>query len=68
MREWLRRAARVLGLALLGWVGLSVLLVLMFRVVPVGGSMVMVERKVEAWLAGESLDIRQQWRPWSQLS
>lgn len=68
MREWLRRAARVLGLALLGWVGLSVLLVLMFRVVPVAGSMVMVERKVEAWLAGESLDIRQQWRPWSQLS
>ncbi|MFM9270635.1 monofunctional biosynthetic peptidoglycan transglycosylase [Halomonas elongata] len=68
MREWLRRAARVLGLALLGWVGLSVLLVLMFRVVPVAGSMVMVERKVEAWLAGESLDIRQHWRPWSQLS
>ncbi|MDT8895277.1 monofunctional biosynthetic peptidoglycan transglycosylase [Halomonas sp. I1] len=68
MREWLRRAARVLGLALLGWVGLSVLLVLMFRVVPVGGSMVMVERKVEAWLAGETLDIRQQWRPWARLS
>ncbi|WP_275287845.1 monofunctional biosynthetic peptidoglycan transglycosylase [Halomonas elongata] len=68
MREWLRRAARVLGLALLGWVGLSVLLVLMFRVVPVAGSMVMVERKVEAWLAGDTLDIRQQWRPWSQLS
>ncbi|MDR5860589.1 monofunctional biosynthetic peptidoglycan transglycosylase [Halomonas eurihalina] len=68
MREWLRRVARVLGLALLGWVGLSVLLVLMFRVVPVAGSMVMVERKVEAWLAGESLDIRQQWRPWSQLA
>ena len=68
MRGWLRRLARVLGLALLGWVGISVLLVLMFRVIPVGGSMVMIERKMEAWLAGESLDIRQQWRPWPALS
>ncbi|GED21366.1 monofunctional biosynthetic peptidoglycan transglycosylase [Halomonas halmophila] len=68
MRGWLRRLARVLGLALLGWVGISVLLVLMFRVIPVGGSMVMIERKIEAWLAGESLDIRQEWRPWAALS
>ncbi|MBB3191256.1 monofunctional biosynthetic peptidoglycan transglycosylase [Halomonas cerina] len=68
MRSWRRRAARVLGLALLGWVGLSVLLVLMFRVVPVSGSMVMLERKVQAWRAGESLEIRQAWRPWSQLA
>lgn len=68
MRNWGRRAARFLGLALLGWVGLSVLLVLMLRVVPLGGSMVMFERKVEAWRAGESLDIRQDWRPWDALS
>ena len=68
MRNWGRRAARVLGLALLGWVGLSVLLVLMLRVVPLGGSMVMLERKVEAWRAGEALEIRQDWRPWEALS
>ncbi|MCW4149419.1 monofunctional biosynthetic peptidoglycan transglycosylase [Halomonas sp. 18H] len=68
MRAWLRRLARFLGLALLGWVGLSILLVLMFRVVPVGGSMVMAERKLEAWLAGESLEIQHQWRAWPALA
>ncbi|MDR5868577.1 monofunctional biosynthetic peptidoglycan transglycosylase [Halomonas koreensis] len=67
MGKGLRWLARALGLALLGWVGLSVLLVLMFRVVPVGGSMVMFERKVEAWRDGEPLDIRQHWRPWVAL-
>ncbi|MBB3142856.1 monofunctional biosynthetic peptidoglycan transglycosylase [Halomonas organivorans] len=68
MRKGLGWLARALGLALLGWIGLSVLAVLMFRVVPVGGSMVMLERKVEAWSAGESLDIRQDWRPWAELA
>ncbi|MFG6176655.1 monofunctional biosynthetic peptidoglycan transglycosylase [Halomonas sp. THAF12] len=68
MRKGLGWLVRALGLALLGWIGLSVLAVLMFRVVPVGGSMVMLERKVEAWSAGESLDIRQDWRPWAELA
>ncbi|RAR63339.1 MULTISPECIES: monofunctional biosynthetic peptidoglycan transglycosylase [Halomonadaceae] len=68
MPRWVRRTARVLGFALVGWVGLSVLLVLMFRVVPVFGSMVMVERKLESWASGESIDIDQQWRPWAELS
>ncbi|ATJ81771.1 monofunctional biosynthetic peptidoglycan transglycosylase [Halomonas beimenensis] len=67
MRRGLRWLARALGLALLGWVGLTVLLVLMFRVVPVGGSMVMLERKVEAWRDGRSLEIRHDWRPWREL-
>ena len=68
MPEWVRRTARVLGFALLGWVGLSILLVLLFRVVPVFGSMVMVERKLESWVSGEPIDIEQQWRPWPELS
>ncbi|MCK2184857.1 monofunctional biosynthetic peptidoglycan transglycosylase [Halomonas getboli] len=68
MRKGWRWLARALGLALLGGIGLSVLAVLMLRVVPVGGSMVMLERKVEAWRDGESLDIRQDWRPWDQLA
>ncbi|KGE77387.1 monofunctional biosynthetic peptidoglycan transglycosylase [Halomonas salina] len=67
MRNGWRWLARALGLALLGGIGLSVLAVLMFRVVPVGGSMVMLERKVQAWRDGDPLEIRQDWRPWSQL-
>ncbi|PSJ23202.1 monofunctional biosynthetic peptidoglycan transglycosylase [Halomonas sp. ND22Bw] len=67
MRNGWRWLARALGLALLGGIGLSVLAVLMFRVVPVGGSMVMLERKVQAWRDGDALEIRQDWRPWSQL-
>lgn len=63
--RWL---ARGLGLALLGGIGLSVLAVLMFRVVPVGGSMVMLERKVQAWRDGDALEIRQDWRPWGELA
>lgn len=68
MQGWRRQAARVLALVLLGWVGLSVLLVLMFRVVPVDGSMVMIERRVQAWRADEPLTIRQVWRPWHKLA
>ncbi len=67
MRKGWRWLARALGLALLGWIGLSVLVVLMFRVVPVGGSMVMLERKVQAWRDGASLEIRQEWRAWDEL-
>ncbi|WP_136249224.1 monofunctional biosynthetic peptidoglycan transglycosylase [Halomonas borealis] len=68
MRKGWRWLARVLWLALLGWVGLSVLVVLMLRVIPVGGSMVMLERKVQAWRADEPLDLRHDWRPWDQLA
>lgn len=59
---------RMLWRAALGFVVLSLLLVLLLRVVPVLGSMVMVERKVQAWLAGESLVLRHQWQPWERLA
>lgn len=68
MREWRQRAWRVLWRTLLGFVVCSLVLVLLLRVVPVFGSMVMVERKVQSWIAGESLDIRHQWQPWQRLS
>lgn len=68
MREWRQRAWRVLWRTLLGFVVCSLVLVLVLRVVPVFGSMVMVERKVQSWVAGESLDIRHQWQPWQRLS
>ncbi|WP_444678307.1 monofunctional biosynthetic peptidoglycan transglycosylase [Halomonas sp. E19] len=50
------------------FVVLSVMLVLLLRHVPAVGSMVMVERKLQATLAGESLTIQHQWRPWEELS
>lgn len=68
MREWRQRAWRVLWRTLLGFVVASLVLVLLLRVVPVFGSMVMVERKVQTWIAGESLDFRHQWQPWQRLS
>jgi len=67
-QDWLRRGLRFLLFVILGFVGLSVLLVLVFRVVPVFGSMVMLERKVESWVSGEPITIQQQWRPWGALS
>ncbi|MCK2041571.1 monofunctional biosynthetic peptidoglycan transglycosylase [Chromohalobacter sp. TMW 2.2308] len=67
-RDWLRRGLRFLLFVILGFVGLSVLLVLVFRVVPVFGSTVMLERKIESWVSGEPISIHQQWRPWASLS
>ncbi|MFY0992540.1 monofunctional biosynthetic peptidoglycan transglycosylase [Halomonas sp. C05BenzN] len=63
-----RRAGRLLALVLLGFVGLSLLLVLLLRVVPVFGSMVMVERKVQSWIAREPIRIEHQWRARDALS
>lgn len=67
-RDWRRRALRVTLMAVGGFIAASLLLVLVFRVVPVFGSMVMVERKVESWIAGEPIDIQQHWRPWGELA
>lgn len=67
-RVSLRGVLRVLSYAVLGFVALSILLVLLFRVVPVFGSMVMVERKIESWVTREPIDIAHQWRPWNELS
>ncbi|TDO09878.1 MULTISPECIES: monofunctional biosynthetic peptidoglycan transglycosylase [Halomonas] len=68
MTGWRRRTWRIVWRSLLGFVVGSLVLVLLFRVVPVFGSMVMVERKVQSWIAGETLDIRHQWQPWPRLS
>ena len=68
IRFLLYRMLRWAALAGAAFLILSLLLVLLFRHVPVYGSMVMLERKVEAWLAGETLPIQRQWRPWDELS
>lgn len=67
-RLTLRGALRVLLYALLGFIGVSVLLVLLFRVVPIFGSMVMVERKIESWVVREPMRIEHQWRAWGDLA
>ncbi|MGQ4878841.1 monofunctional biosynthetic peptidoglycan transglycosylase [Billgrantia sp. LNSP4103-1] len=64
----LRRALRWAALAGAAFVVLSILAVMLLRHVPVYGSMVMLERKVEAWAGGETLPVQHQWRPWSELS
>ncbi|KAA0017478.1 monofunctional biosynthetic peptidoglycan transglycosylase [Salinicola corii] len=65
---WPRTFLRYLVIAIAAFVGLSVLFALVFRFVPVFGSMVMVERKVSSWFHGDNLTIEQQWEPWSRLS
>lgn len=65
---WPRTLLRYLLIAVLGFAAASVVLVVVLRVVPVFGSMVMVERKVQSWVAGEALDIRHDWTPWGQLA
>ncbi|RCV88458.1 monofunctional biosynthetic peptidoglycan transglycosylase [Billgrantia montanilacus] len=68
IRAALFRVLRWAALVGAAFVVLSLVLVLMMRYVPAYGSMVMLERKVEAWLSGESLPIQHQWRPWGELS
>lgn len=67
-QDWLRRASRYLLIAIAGFVIVSVFWVLLLRVVPVFGSMIMIERKMQSWASGESLEIQQQWVSWSGLS
>ncbi|RDB43571.1 monofunctional biosynthetic peptidoglycan transglycosylase [Halomonas sp. DQ26W] len=68
IRAVLFRVLRWAALVGVAFVVLSLVLVLMMRYVPAYGSMVMLERKIEAWLSGESLPIQHQWRPWEELS
>ncbi|MGH8435756.1 MAG: monofunctional biosynthetic peptidoglycan transglycosylase [Pseudomonas sp.] len=45
----------------------SALLVLLFRWVPPPGTALMVERKLESWIDGKPIDLKRDWRPWSEL-
>lgn len=62
-RRLLRRLTKILFRCLLA----SALLVLVLRWLPPPGSMLMVERKLESWLAGQPIDLQRQWRPWAEL-
>lgn len=53
---------------LLCWLAaLSVLLVLVLRWVPPPFTALMIERKLESWHTGESIDLQRHWRPWGEL-
>lgn len=66
-RVWLQRWMWRLLLLVLGLMALSVAMVLVFRWVPPPGTTLMVERKIEAWRAGETLELQRQWEPWQDL-
>ncbi|MGO1626768.1 MAG: monofunctional biosynthetic peptidoglycan transglycosylase [Halomonadaceae bacterium] len=65
MAAW---AWRLLWRGVLAFVLLSIALVLLFRVVPLPGSMVMVERKVQSWVASDPLRIDYRWRSAGNLA
>lgn len=64
----LRSVLRRLCKALLGFVALSIVLVVIFRFVPPPGSMLMVERKIESWIDGEPIDLQRSWRAWDDIA
>ncbi|MDN6179503.1 MAG: monofunctional biosynthetic peptidoglycan transglycosylase [Halomonas subglaciescola] len=59
---------RLVWRGVLAFVLLSVALVLLFRVVPLPGSMIMVERKVHSWVTSEPLRLDYQWRSGEALA
>ena len=63
LRRWLRRLLWLIA----GLLAFSVVLVLVLRWVPPPGTALMVERKIEAWRAGDSLDLKREWQPWERL-
>lgn len=63
LRALLRRFTK----SLLWLAALSVLLVLVLRWVPPPFTALMVERKIESWTSGQSIDLQRAWRPWKEL-
>ena len=66
-RPMLRALLRRLTKLLLWLTALSVLLVLVLRWVPPPFTALMVERKIESWTSGASIDLQRNWRPWKEL-
>ncbi|HLD67569.1 MAG TPA: transglycosylase domain-containing protein, partial [Pseudomonas sp.] len=63
----LRTLFRRLLKALLWFAAGSAVLVLILRWVPLPGSALMVERKLESWIDGKPIDLKHSWRPWKEL-
>src|SRR3546814_3777319 len=63
----LRNLLLRLSILLLWLICLSALLVLLFRWVPPPFTALMIERKIESWRTGETIDLTRDWRPWKVL-
>lgn len=63
MRIWFRRLFKITLWFVVG----SVALVIVLRWLPLPGSMLMVERKIESWFDGEPIDLQHSWRSWDNL-
>lgn len=53
---------------LLWFAAISVVLVIIFRFVPPPGTALMVERKIESWSDGQSINLQRTWQPWDKIS
>ena len=67
-RGWGRRVLKALGWALGLFLGLNLLLVLVFRFIPVPSSGLMVQRRLEAWSGDKSYTARHRWVPLEEIS
>ena len=68
LRRFMRFLWRIVWRGVLAFILVSVALVLLFRVVPPPGSMVMVERKIQSWIHSEPIRLQHEWRGWESLS
>ena len=64
----LRLIFRRITQGLLWFAAGSVLLVLVFRVVPPPGTALMVERKVQSWFNGKPIDLQRDWQAWDEIA
>jgi monofunctional biosynthetic peptidoglycan transglycosylase len=68
LKGWIRRIGTWALRLGLGFLGLTGVLVLFFRFVPVPGSTLMLERRWTAWREGEPYASRHAWRPLEEIS
>ncbi len=67
-RGWGRRLLKALGWALGLFLGLNLLLVLIFRFVPVPSSGLMVQRRLEAWSGDKPYTAHHRWVPLEEIA
>jgi monofunctional glycosyltransferase len=67
-RGWGGRILVWMGWAVGLFLGLNILLVVLFRFVPVPTSGLMVQRRFEAWSAGKPYASRHTWMPLEEIS
>ena len=67
-KPWWKRLLRNLAWATLAWVGLTVLLVLAFRFLPVPCSALMAERRIGSWFGPKPYHSSHEWVPLADIS